>query len=116
MKATGAEIKDFWSNYWPYNLEDWYYEPCDGGYIDDEEGNFILEVDKFYDTDDFGDLIWQGPEKCPCPEKDGYMTFSRAFKRYKKISGRFICSLSVPKTDKGILEEIVKNHSGWSML
>lgn len=106
MKVTGSEIKDFWINYWPTNLSDWYYGDGEeeGICIDDEKGNFILELDKKYSTRSFAGLYWQGKyNENPLNTGNGYMTFEKAFKQYKLINdGKIILTISI---DESYLED-----------
>ncbi|MEQ1494449.1 MAG: hypothetical protein ABL912_01635 [Novosphingobium sp.] len=58
MKATGAEILQFW-NEWPPG-DDWYWDDIDESYQNPDDGSLIVDHDKKYDLDGFGIMVWQG--------------------------------------------------------
>ena len=101
MKASGSEIKDFWINYWPTHLRDWYYGNDEefGVCVEDEEGNFILELDKNYSTGSFAGLYWQG-DKPLANYEIGHMSFDKAFKKYKSMNnGKIILAISIDESN-----------------
>lgn len=60
MKITGAEFMDWYDQAWPG--DEWLHE--DSIETHDNNGEWILEADKIYDTNDFGYLIaYQGDDK-----------------------------------------------------
>ena len=92
MKATGAQIKDFWDNGWPDN---YYYEPEGMEVVDGENGKFILELEKEYDLSVFGYLVLH-------EEKDQFadwIHFEDAYARYSKTQvGIDVYAVKVPKS------------------
>ncbi len=114
MKAKGSEIRDFWMNYWPENLSDWYFETEESEIqIDDEEGNFILNDTKSYDLKLFSPLFWQGIGECPIEYE---YTFEKAFKKYKNISTNVQLVVSIPDNEKDEFLKIISEHSFWKLL
>jgi hypothetical protein len=116
MKAKGFEIRDFWINYWPKNLSDWYYESDDGTIdVEDEDGNYILEDTKIYNLKEFGPLGWQGQGDCPV--EFGYWEFEDAFKKYKKtITLHLQFITDIPKEEKELFLKAIEDHKNWKII
>ena len=109
MKAKGAEIKDFYYNYWPQKLEDYYYEDEDAEImLEDEQGKWLLEDDLSYDLDGLGWIMDNDGLK------DG-ISFKSAFSKYKKTKNNLIASVSVPMEEIGRFYEMVKDNN-WKIL
>jgi len=117
MKAKGCEIRDFWNNYWPEHLEDWYFESDDGEIQveDDKTGEFLLKDDKIYNLNLFGPLGWQGKGESPV---DGqYWEFQDAFKQYKKATDKSqLFVICVPFEDIDDFKKLILNHENWKMV
>lgn len=79
--ATGAEIRDFFTDHWDL---DYYHEyDCAKVQIQDEQGEWLLQDDKMYDLSQLGDLCWQGSAEHN--GKPSNMTFEEAFLKWKGI-------------------------------
>ena len=107
MKAKGLEIKEFYFNNWP--SDDWYHEAGYGEvYIEDDEGNWLLEDNKSYNLKDIGPLCWQGGGMM----KDDW-EFEDAFKKWKnpKDGKQYeVIVLKVLLEDKQKLLDFVKEN------
>ena len=109
MKAKGAEIKDFYYNYWPEKLDNYYYDSDNVEIeIEDDNGNWILEDKLSYDLNGFG-WVMDNDDKT-----DG-LSFQSAFSKYKKTKNNLIASVSVPMEDIGRFYEMMKDNN-WKIL
>lgn len=117
MKATGAEIKQFWDE-WPPG-ERWYNDDSELDVYSGDEQRFLLVPEVKYDLAHFGILVWQGPDGLEIP-KDPPMrgsldvSFESWFKHWKKgkISTSF--SVLVKNEDVEAFQALAKQH-GWKV-
>lgn len=97
MKATGAEINDFYKNHWPKGF---YHEDWDASLVSDDKEEFSLADDQAYDLKDLGFLV---------SETDGKVTpFSSAFSKWKKAQTTTLMTLRIPKDKKDDFIALVK--------
>ena len=117
MKATGADIKQFWDE-WPPG-EHWYNDdaPLNVYEHGDDSKPCALELDQKYELGDFGVLAWQGPEGMEIPRDapirgEDYVSFERWFKHWKK--GRTSTTLTVEVKNEDVVrfKEILEQN-GW---
>jgi len=76
MRVLGKEFKEWYATQWP--SDDWYHD----GYeieLHGDEGNWLIEDDKFYDSNDLGNIYWQGNGR---PEKE--LDLWKLFREWKK--------------------------------
>ncbi len=91
MKATGAEITEFWKE-WPPG-DDWYID--DGFDVLDEHDQPLLDPKKKYDVSDLGVLVWQG--KGPSPAGlGGVVPVQTVFAKWRKARTHQTFTVSVP--------------------
>ncbi len=105
MKITGAEFMDWYANGFLDN--DWYHEDDGNVRVMDEEGNFLLDPDKTYDTRDLGYLAYQGTR--PVSRDEETMDLATVIRKWRKARDHEILIVTVPKNDhdrvKALLEE-----------
>lgn len=106
MKATGAQIKEFFENGWPG--DDWYWDD-NNIEIESGQGDFVLKLTQEYDLDDLGCLYWQGLDDCP---RDEYWGFEEAFAEWRDSVEYDVCVVSIPKDSKLALMNFVKLVGG----
>ena len=95
MKATGAEIKEFYVNNWP---KGYYHEDC--YLLEDDNGNWILPLDKEYDLADMGYLV---------PETQGdCIPFEQAFLVWKGLNTK-VYAVTVPDAVSAEVFEFLKS-------
>lgn len=107
MKATGAEITQFWAE-WPAG-EDWY---CDFGGLDvvDDHDQPLLDPEKKYNVEDLGALIWQG-EGGP-PDGEDTVPATTIFARWRKSRTTQTFFVNVPNADADEFKALCKQR-GW---
>jgi len=109
VKATGAEILDFYTNHWPG--DDWY---IDDYAIDPagEEGKPLNSGER-YDLQDFGFICWQGkgdpPMKAPVRGSDS-IEFEKWFMFWKKKQTTMSFAITIPNEDEATLKAVCKEH------
>ena len=107
MKATGAEIKDFYDNGWP---EGYYVEDVELEYIGNQD-EWLLEPGTKYDLKLMGML-------CPneIPQGVHYseisISFESAFKAWRKKSTTVTFGVTIPKEQEAALRDFVKTLKG----
>jgi hypothetical protein len=119
MKATGAEIKQFWDE-WPPGA-DWYNDdaPLEVYLCSDNGDKLLLKLDAKYDLSDFGLLCWQGGSGKKVP-KDPPMrgcldvSFESWFKFWKKNKTTTSFSVLVNNNEVDAFKAIMKDH-GWKV-
>lgn len=113
MKATGAEIKQFWDE-WPPG-EHWYNDGSELDVYSGDEQRFLLVPEVKYDLTHFGILVWQGPGGLEIP-KDAPMrgsldvSFESWFKFWKKNKTTTSFSVIVNNNEVDAFKAIMKDH------
>lgn len=107
MKATGAEITEFWRE-WPPG-DDWYID--DGIEVTDEHDRPLLDPEKKYDVQDLGVLIWQGQEPGPKGSEEG-VPVERVFAKWRKARTSQTLVVTVPNEAVDEFKALCKQR-GW---
>ena len=113
MKATGAEIKEFWDE-WPPG-RDWFIEEEECG----DSNNWLLDANKKYDLNEvLGVLYWQGggdavPSDHPMfkyTEGHNIVPTSVFFRTWKKTRTEITLVVTVPKAEGDELKALCKQR------
>jgi hypothetical protein len=117
MKATGAEIKEFWDA-WPPGSH-WYAD--DGRAVYDGD-TFLLEPDEKYHLDEFGVIIFDDhaakghrPSSGPPASGEDFVPFEKWFKFWKKTRTMTPMGVVVPNADVDTFKALCKEH-GWKVI
>jgi len=92
MKASGAQIKDFYDNHWPsgYYFEE---EDAEVKLNDNDSGEWLLDHTERYDTAKFGYLVKEGETVRGVPDT---ISFTTAFGKWLKTSLNKTLIVTVP--------------------
>lgn len=110
MKATGAEITEFWRE-WPPG-DDWYVEEAVLE-VFAEDDRPLLEPTKKYDVADLGFLYWQGQGPIPRGAEEGIPT-AREFTKWRKARMSKTFAVDVPVASVTEFRALCKQH-GWRL-
>ena len=88
MKITGAELQQFVDEGWPG--DDWYW---------DHDVFEEIDPDASYETNDLGDLYWQG-ERYAVPSRGEGLNLNKLISRWRKERDHEFLSVLVPKDRK----------------
>jgi hypothetical protein len=113
MKATGAEIWNFWMNGWPQN---WYNDAEIE--VESPEGDCLLEMDQEYDLRSFGYICWPGTmgfprDEAPAHGKDT-VPFAKWFSFWKRGRTTVTFAVTMPRKDEAAFREFCLGH-GWKV-
>ena len=103
MKATGAQIKTFFRDGWPGS--DWYWDYAETE-VENEQGDFVLDLKREYDLGRFGYLCYQG---------DGHRDdweFEDAFQKWQCDIDYNVYVVSIPKRKKVEFENFMSTIDG----
>jgi len=104
MKATGAEIKEFWENGFP---ETHYHEDPEIEIVDQNTGDFILDPNDKYDLGSLGYLV-------PPSSNSGHrvMPFQAAFLKWRKARTTAVLVVEVAKEKEADLRAAIEAAGG----
>lgn len=100
MKIKGGELK-LWMD------EDW---PGDDFYWDHDLFDDAPNPAETYDTDDLGALLYQGRDEDPTGG-DG-LALDKRIRRWRKVTGKSVFSVAVPKEKEAEFKAYVKSLGG----
>lgn len=107
MKATGAEIVEFFNTGWPG--DDWYCED-EELVVFDESGQLALDPGARYNLGQLGYVQWQGDGEAP--EALYNHSVEWWFLRWKRQRSFAILAVEVPKGDLDEAKRLCAEH-GW---
>lgn len=102
MKISGHEFKDFYDNGWPG--DNWYHDYDDDASIFFDNEGELIDLDRVYDSDDLGTIVWQGPEIDDPTHSEG-MSIAAAIKKWRKQKTTFSFVVSGPKENGDALRK-----------
>ena len=108
MKATGAEITQFWQE-WPLG-PNWYVEESEIE-VEGSEGAMLLDPGTKYDLAQFGVFCWQGTTP-PAGGVPDPISFQSEFKAWRKKRTTARVVVEVPTDQLAELKAWAKAHRG----
>ena len=93
MKVKGSELQQFMDQAWP--SDDWYW---------DHDVFEEPDPDETYDTDDIGDLLYQGKD----PDQPYYLDLAALIRKWRKNRDFDIITVLVPRGNGDAFKELVK--------